>query len=74
VCKSKEAQSKDGVAKEVASTRVGIPEILETRADVERFLARLDEEAIAEEIEMEKDIAEAQRPRWWTFGVRTFVP
>ena len=45
-----------------------------TREDIDRMLAKMDEEAIVEELEMERDIAEARRPRWWTFGIRTFVP
>ena len=59
---------------ETASLKTGPLEILRSRADIERYLARLDQEAITEQLEMERSIAEARRPHWWTFGIRTFVP
>jgi hypothetical protein len=42
--------------------------------EIDALLARMDEEAITEEIELERDIAEARRLPWWMFGFSTHVP
>jgi hypothetical protein len=46
----------------------------EDREEIDRYLAQLDEEAIAGEIELQRSLEEARRPPWWMFGLRTWIP
>jgi len=42
--------------------------------EIDSMLAEMDEQAIIDEREMLRELEEARRPKWWTFGIRTFVP
>ena len=44
------------------------------RESIDELIERLDAEAVAEEAEMLREIEEARRPKWWTFGIQTLVP
>jgi hypothetical protein len=46
----------------------------EDREEIDRYLAQLDEEAIAGEIELQRTLEQARRLPWWMFGIRTMIP
>ena len=39
-----------------------------------KMLAEMDQQAIVEERELLRELEENQRPKWWTFGIRTYIP
>jgi hypothetical protein len=53
---------------------ISVPRKRMTTREIDEYLAKMDEELLAEEIEIRRSIEEARRLPWWMFGFSTHVP